>query len=171
MSPVSLSRILIYSSLWSYSLSAFRFLLYLVAGSLLYGTDLSHCNIPGAMLVFLMTVLCFMGIGILWAGVLLIIKRGESIVTLGATLVLLASGVLFPTTTLPQWLRWLAATIPLTHALDGMRHALLQGYSIQQLTPVLLRLAAFSAVLLTAGIGGFSWAVDQAKRSGSLTQY
>lgn len=171
MSPVRLSRILIYSSLWNYFLCAFRFLLYLLAGSILYGADLRRANIPASILVFVMTVLCFMGLGILWAGALLVIKRGESIVTLGATLVLLTSGVLFPISALPHWLRALAAAVPLTYALDGMRHALLQGYTIRQLAPTLLWLAAFSVVLIVAGIGGFSRAVDMAKRSGSLTQY
>jgi ABC-2 type transport system permease protein len=171
MSPVGLGKILIYSSLWNYFLSAVRFVLYLTAGSLLYGADLSRCNLPAAMLVFVLTVLCFMGIGILWAGALLMIKRGESIVTFGATLVLLTGGVLFPVSMLPGWVQWLGNAIPLTHALDGMRHALLQGYSIRQLSPVLLRLAAFAVALVSIGIGGFSWAVDQAKHSGSLTQY
>ena len=171
MSPVRLPLILIYSSLWNYFLSAVRFLLYLVAGAILYRTDLSHGNVGAALLVFVLTVLCFMGIGILWAGMLLILKRGESIITLGGTIVVLLSGVLFPVAAMPSWMRSLSQASPLTPALDGMRHALLQGYSVRQLSGEIFTLTAFAAVLLTVGISGFAWSVDLAKRTGSLTQY
>ena len=171
MSPVTLSAILIYSSLWNYFMSAVRFLLYLLLGGLLYGADLSRANIPAAILVFLLTVFSFMGIGILWAGVLLIIKRGESLITLAGTLVMLTSGVLFPTSALPEWLRLLAQASPLTHSLEGMRLALLRGASFEQLSGTLAYLSLFAAVLLTIGLTSFSWSVDYTKRTGSLTQY
>jgi ABC-2 type transport system permease protein len=171
MSPVRLPVLLIYSSLWNYFMSAMRFLFYLVVGAILYGADLSKCNAPAALLVFVLTVACFMGLGILWAGIMLVVKRGESLITLGGTFVLLSSGVMFPVTALPQWLQNLSKAVPLTYALDGMRHALLQGYSIAQLSDVILSLTLFSVVLLTVGITGFAWSVDLAKRSGSLTQY
>jgi ABC-2 type transport system permease protein len=171
MSPIPLPVILIYSSFWNYFLSAVRFLLYLVIGGLLYGADLKAANAPAALLVFVLTVLCFVGLGILWAGALLIIKRGESLLTLGGMLLLLCSGVVFPTSTLPGWLQTLGGAFPLTYALDGMRHALLQGYTISQLSGVLVSLSVFASVFLVIGLAGFSWSVDFAKRTGSLTQY
>lgn len=171
LSPVRLPVILAYSSLWNYFLSALRFAFYLVAGAIVYGVSLRQGNFLAAVVIFLLTVLCFMGVGILWAGVIMVVKRGESFVTLGGMIVVVCSGVLFPVSLLPGWMQALAAAIPLTPALDGMRHALLQGWSLGQLAPVLARLAVFAAVMLTAGFAGFSWSVKLARRTGSLSHY
>jgi ABC-2 type transport system permease protein len=72
---------------------------------------------------------------------------------------------------LPVWLQRVANLVPLTHALDGMRFALLQGHSVDQLLAVIVKLAAFAVVLLAGGIFTFNRAVELAKRTGSLTEY
>jgi ABC-2 type transport system permease protein len=171
LSPVRLPLILTYSSMWNYFLSALRFVCYLVACSIAYGVSLREGNAAAAMVVFLLTILCFMGVGILWAGIIMVVKRGESLITLGAMIVLTCGGVLFPPSVLPHWMQAMAALIPLTYALDGMRHALLQGWSLAQLSPVLIRLAVFALLTLICGFAGFSWSVKLARRTGSLSQY
>jgi ABC-2 type transport system permease protein len=171
MSPVRLPVILIYSSLWNYFICAIRFVLYLVIGGYLYGVDLRAAHLPAALLIFLLTVFCFIGVGILWAGIVMLVKRGESIMTAAASLVLVVSGVLYPVDLLPTWLQNAAAAVPLTHALEGMRFALLKGAGISELHDVLLTLGGFAIVLMSVGIGGFNRAVEVAKHTGSLTQY
>jgi len=171
MSPVRLPLILIYSSLWNYALCGVRFLLYLVGGSLLYGLDIGHGNIASALLIFLLTIVCFMGVGMLWAGIVMLVKRGESLMTLAASVVLLVSGVLYPVALLPPWLRKIGSLIPLSYALEGMRLALLKGATLTDLGATLLPLGLFAVVLLTIGVGAFDLAVATAKQTGSLTQY
>jgi ABC-2 type transport system permease protein len=171
MSAVRLPAILVFSSLWSYFFSAIRFGMYLLVGGLLYGVSLRNANLPAAAALFILTILCFMGIGILWASVTMVVKRGEAIVTTLGYLVLLLGGVLFPSSVLPSWLQGLAELVPLKHALDGMRMSLLTGASIAELSGVMWKLAAFSAVLLPAGFGAFHLAVQAAKRNGSLTEF
>lgn len=171
MSPVPLSAILIYSSLWNYFLSALRFLFYLAVGALLFGVDVGRADIPAALVIFVLTVVCFMGIGILWAGVVLLIKRGEAVMTAMGYVVLLLSGVFFPVSMLPAWMQPFSAMIPLTYALEGMRFALLKGVGVSDQAGLLVQLSLFAAGLLAAGIAGFNLAVRAAKHSGSLTQY
>jgi ABC-2 type transport system permease protein len=171
MSPVRLPIILLLSSLWAYCFSGVRFLLYLVLGALLYGVDLGRADALSAIVIFLMTVLCFAGIGMVWASVVMLVKRGESIMTVAGYLVVLVSGVLFPTESLPGWLQQLAALIPLKPALDGMRFALLQGAAPGDLAAILVKLALFSAILLGLGFVAFDQAVKYAKRTGSLTEF
>ena len=171
MSPVRLSVVLVYSSLWNYFLSAVRFVLYLVVGGAAYGISLGRANLGSAAVIFVLTVLCFMGIGILWAGIVLVIKRGEAIMGAIGLVFLLLGGVLFPSSLLPGWIRFVADLVPLTPALEGMRFALLQGYGFQQLSGTLARLSVFAVVLLAAGIIGFNYAVQLGKRTGSLAQY
>jgi ABC-2 type transport system permease protein len=171
MSPIRLSTILIYSSLWNYFLSAIRFVLYLVVGAALYGISLGRANLVSAAVIFILTVLCFMGVGILWAGIVLLIKRGEAIMSAVGVSFLLLGGVLFPPSLLPGWVQTFAGLIPLTPALEGMRLAVLRGAGLQDLAGVAIRLALFSLVLLLSGIAGFNLAVRLGRRTGSLSQY
>ncbi len=171
ISPASLTSILIYSSLWNYFMSGIRFLLYLGLGALVFGVQLGKGNLPAALIIFLLTVVCFMGLGILWAGMVLTVKRGEGIISVIGYFVMFATGVFFPVALLPHWLQIFGKLIPLTYALDGMRFALLQGSSFAELAPIILTLGIFAIVLLGGGIAGFNLAVRAAKQSGSLTQY
>jgi len=171
MSPVKLPIILLYSSLWNYCFSGFRFLFYVVVGSLIYGVSVTDANLGSSLVIFVLTVGCFTGLGILWASVILLLKRGEGILTAIGLIVLVLSGVVFPRELLPEWLQFVAELIPLAPALDGMRLAILQGQDLGDLSFVLLKLAAFTIVLLPLGMAAFSYAVAIAKRTGSLVEY
>jgi ABC-2 type transport system permease protein len=171
MSPVRLSAILIYSSLWAYFFSAIRLLVYLVVGGMLYGVNMEKLNALSAVTVFVLTVLCFMGLGMLWAGVVLLIKRGEAVMNLMGYVVILMSGVLFPSGMLPGWVQWISDLIPLTHALEGMRMALLQGRTLFDLAPIVGKLILFAVLLQTMGLVGFNMAVTATKKAGSLSEY
>lgn len=171
MSPVRLPVILLYSSLWSYCFSAFRFLFYIVIGSALYGVSMADANLVAAVVIFVLTIGCFAGLGILWASVVLLLKRGEAILTMISLVVIVMSGVVFPRNLLPEWMQFLAELIPLAPALDGMRLAILQGQGLEDLTFVLVKLALFTVILLPLGMAAFSYAVVIAKRTGSLVEY
>jgi len=171
LSPVRLPAILICSSLWSYFFSAIRFILYLGIGAALYGVSLQHANVGAAAILFLLTVLCFMGVGILWAAVVMVVKRGDTIITTLGYAVLLLGGVLFPSAVLPAWLQKLAQLVPLKHALDGMRLALLVGTPFSELTGIVWKLVLFTAILLPAGFISFHIAIQRAKQNGSLTEF
>lgn len=171
LSPVPLAVILLFSSLWAYCFSAIRFLLYLGVGSLLYGVHLGQANLGAAAAIFALTVVSFAGIGITWASVILLIKRGEAILTTVSVIVILVSGVVFPRSLMPEWVQRLASLVPLTPALDGMRLALLRGDGIHQLSGTLGALGVFAAAFLTLGMVTFSAAVAVSKRTGSLVEY
>ena len=76
-----------------------------------------------------------------------------------------------PPRVLPRWLQGLSELIPLTHALEAMRHALLQGAGLSDVAVPLAKLAVFAIVLPVAGFTTFSWATNLAKRYGSLTEF
>ena len=171
IAPVSLSAILIYSSIWNYFLSGVRFAFYLTTGVLLFGVHLGHANLVAALVIFLLTICSFMGVGMMWAAIVLLVKRGESVIAVAGYVILVSTGVFFPVKMLPGWVQHVSALIPLTPALDAMRLALLQGTSLFQLWPEVLKLILFAAVLLSAGLFGFNAAVTVARKTGSLTQY
>jgi ABC-2 type transport system permease protein len=64
----------------------------------------------------------------------------------------LLSGVLFPLTSLPEWLQWIARLLPLTYAIEALRDAMIKGLGL--LDPnvalnvgVMLAFAAFFVVI------------------------
>ena len=61
--------------------------------------------------------------------------------------------------------------IPLTPALDSMRLALLEGFSLAVLASLMTKLGLFAVLPLALGLATFEWAVEVAMRSGSLTRY
>jgi ABC-2 type transport system permease protein len=171
MSPVKLWRILIYSSLWSYILCGLRFGLYLLLGLLFFSVDLQHANLFASLVVFLLTVCAFAGLGMIWASVVMLVKRGEAMMNLLGGAFLLLGGVMFPIDVLPGWMQALSSLIPLTYGLEGMRLALLQGYGFEQLLQPILVLCGFSVLLIGSGIVCFNMAVWLVKERGSLTQF
>jgi len=171
MSPVRIWRILVYSSLWSYCLSGLRFALYLGLGLLFFSVDLEHADLGAGLLVFVLTVVSFAGLGMLWASVVMLVKRGDAIMNMLGGAFLLLGGVMFPISVLPQWLQAFSAFIPLTYGLEGLRLALLQGAGVEELLEPILALGAFSIVLVTLGITAFNGAVWLVKARGSLTQF
>ncbi len=171
MSPVSVGRILVYSSLWSYCLSAFRFVLYLALGLLFFSVDLEHAQLGAGLVVFVLTVVSFAGVGMIWASIVMLVKRGESIMNLLGGSFLLLGGVMFPVSVLPPWLQALSKLLPLTYGLEGMRLALLQGRPLAELWDTVAILLGFAVVLVGLGLVGFSAAVRLVKERGSLTQF
>jgi ABC-2 type transport system permease protein len=171
MSPVRLPVILVYSSLWNFFFSTMKFLLYLIFGGFLYGVKLGNANFFSASVVFTLSLICFMGLGIWWATTVLVVKRGDSIMAMLTLFVALVSGAMFPTSVLPGWLQSVAQILPLTYALDGMRYAILQGRGVGDLGSILTPLGVMGVLLLISGFYAFNTAVDAAKRSGSLTHY
>jgi ABC-2 type transport system permease protein len=171
LSPVPLTLILLFSSLWAYFFSAIRFLLYLGVGSVLYGVQLGNADLLSAIVIFALTVVSFAGIGIGWASVILLVKRGEAILTTISVVVILISGVVFPRSLMPGWMQQLAEFVPLTHALDGMRLALLRGDGMVELSGTMVRLSLFAVTLMITGVVAFSSAVALSKRTGSLVEY
>lgn len=171
MSPVKLWRILVYSSVWSYCLTAFRFTLYLLLGLIFFSVDLQKANLGAGLLVFFLTVVSFAGLGMIWAAAVMLVKRGEAVMNLLGGIFILLGGVMFPVTVMPNWLQTLSNFIPLTYGLDGMRLTLLQGYTLAQVSDLIVILIAFSIGLVFAGLIAFNGAVWLVKERGSLTQF
>jgi len=171
LSPTRLSAILLSSSLWAYLLTTLRVVIYLLVGALVFGASLGQANVGSAILVMLLSIASFSGIGILSAAIVLLVKKGDPIAwVLGSASSLLA-GVYYPISVLPEWLESLSHILPLTYALDAMRLAMLRGYSIYELRFDILVLLGFTVVLTPLAFIAFRKALKRAKMEGSLIQY
>lgn len=170
LSPTSVSALVICSSLWGFCFTTLRFCLY-VLGGLAFGMDIAQANLLSALVVLLLAIVSFSGIGILIASATLIIKRGEGLSVAVSAISVVLGGVVFPTQTLPRWLEQLGQLVPFTHALRAMRLALIQGQSLAELLPALWPLLLFALVLTPLTLLAFRAALQHTKIRGSLSTY
>ena len=137
---------------------------------LFFGIDLSHANFLSAGVLMLVGSLSIIGIGMMAAALpLLWVERGDQMVFVINSLLLLVSGVYYSVTILPQWMQAIAAFSPATYILDGVRQALIDGVPVTDLVySHLLPLAVMAVVFIPLGIWVFGWAERYAKRTGKL---
>lgn len=170
MTPASISTIVLGSAAWSYAFTTFRVLIYLIIG-LALGLPLAGANYLAAAVTLLIAIVAFASIGIIAAGVIMIVKRGEPITTLFNGFATLVGGVYYPIEIMPDWLQAISRLVPLTYALNAMRRALLADASWRELAPDLLVLTAFAVVLFPVSLLIFRYAVQRARADGSLAHY
>jgi ABC-2 type transport system permease protein len=144
-------------------------LLFYLAAGLLFGAPL-HPNFAASLAVFLLSVTIAVAIGLLAAALQLAIQKGSAVVwALGSVWFL--TGTMFPVQTLPKPLRDVAQLIPITHSLEGMRRALLEGASLSGVAHELLVLTLFAIVLVPSSLLFFSWTLRRARMEGTLSFY
>lgn len=171
MTPTSLPAIVIGSAAWSYVFTTFRVIVYLLLGILFFGVDFSGANYAAALTGLILAIISFASIGIISAGIIMIIKRGDAITALIASLANLVGGVYYPVAILPQGLQLVARFLPITYALRVMRQALLAGASWNELAPDLMALLIFCILLFPISLLVFRHAVQRARLEGTLAHY
>jgi ABC-2 type transport system permease protein len=157
------------SSLFKFLIAAIRTVVMLLFGIVALGywqnpdpVSLLLVLIPASVAVF--------ALGLLFSAFVVLIKQADPIISAYSLMAAVLGGVLFPVQALPIWIKPLAWLIPLSHALTGLRLAL-HGSPPSELWPQIISLAVLSAVLLPASIFSFRWALERAKKDGTLIQY
>jgi ABC-2 type transport system permease protein len=170
LSPNRLGVLLLSSSLWSHVVALGSLLLYLLAGSVL-GVQLGQANVPMAVIALALSIVSFNALGLLAASFVIVLKQGNPVTWVIGTASVLLSGVFYPTSVLPDWLRGVGQLLPLTQALELMRRSILNGEGLTTLWGPFLALLLLTAVLLPAGLYACHLAVRVAQTDGSLSQY
>lgn len=176
VTPTPASLVVLGSTVWDFLMTTFRVAVVLVLGSALawgFGTEvgLKAAGIPAFLVLLALTVASFTGIGVLSASFTIWLKRGDPVNYLITALSALLGGVFFQVEVMPVWLQRLAALLPITHALRGIRRALLAGAGLREVSTEIQVLLLFTAVLLPLGLGAFALALRRARVEGSLVQY
>ncbi len=154
----------------------------IVLGGLLLFTDISlaGANLPGVMLVLLVSTLAFVGLGLIAAILpLMSPERGAEATNIFQGLLLLVSGIYYPVEILPRWLQPLSALSPATYTLSACRKLIgighsgstperLMGASISAVLPELAMLTLMGVILIPFGLWVFGRAETWAKHTGKL---
>lgn len=159
------------SSLYSLIVAGIQLILIFAVSILFLGMDINQANLPAAFVVFALSVLNFVGIGLLSAATIILIKRGDPVTWIFSTLGVILGGAYFPIEVMPEWLRAIAALIPVTYSLEAMRLTLLKGYSLTMAAQPVIALGIMTAIILPLGLKMFSMSVIKARRDGTLMHY
>jgi ABC-2 type transport system permease protein len=146
--------------------AALRAVVYLLAAGFVLSADFSRADWLGFVTVLVAAAVAMAALGIVFAALVLVLKRAELLVAVLTVALALLGGAYFPLEVLPGWLQPLADVLPTTFAFDGVRAALYRG---EGWAMPAVELGAFSAVGLPVAIGVFRLALDLARRLGSLS--
>ena len=171
VTKTSIPTILLGSSLYSLVLTSLRTILHLALAIVLFGMQLGTVNWLGCIVVFFLTCVCFLSIGILAASFIMVYKMGNPFSWVFGSVAGLMGGVFFPISVLPDWLRWVSYVIPITYSLEGLRLSLLSSAGFPEILTNILALGVFGGVLFPLSLVSFRWAVIKAKRDGTITHY
>jgi len=134
-----------------------------------FGIDLSNANWATAAVFMLIGSASIVGIGMMAAILpLLYVERGDQMVFVVNSLLLLFSGVYFSIAILPEWMQFVSKFVPGTYILDGIRAGLMNGVPVTDLLYDVWPLLVMAVVLIPAGAYAFSLAEKYAKRTGKL---
>lgn len=157
------------SAIYPFVATTLRIVVYVAWAAALFHFPLGAANWPAVLVVLVISLLAFAGLGILSASYLLIFKRGNPAKWFFLGISSVAGGMLFPVSILPNWLQWVARLNPVTYALESMRATLLGGESVSAIWRPLLILLLFAALLLPLSMSIFAWSLRRTKITGTLT--
>lgn len=156
---------------YEFATAALRSAAYLLGAKLLLGLDLSHLNWLSLVVAVPLIIAAFSGLGLLAAATTMLVRRLNPVAMVIGSLSFFLSGVMYPVTVLPAWLRAVGTLLPLTHALAVLRGALLVGSGLGELRSSLLALLVFAGLLAPVGAAMFAFALRRARIDGSLSHY
>jgi ABC-2 type transport system permease protein len=162
---------ILFSSFYSLIVSLLQIIFIFLVGALAFKADLSRINLLSTSLAFALSVLVFVGFGILSASFIVVYKKGDPLGWLILTLNFIFGGAFFPLEQMPIWMQRASAFIPATYALDSLRMSIMKGSSPIELARPLAILGLIAALILPASFAIFRLAIQKAKREGTMMLY
>jgi len=139
------------------------------ANVLMFHINLANANLFGGLVMLLAGSFSFVGLGIMGSILpLLFPERGQQMTHVIIAIMLLVSGVYYPISVLPPFLRAASTFSPATYVLQGARDALLKGSTLPQLWPSIWPTLIMGVIMIPAGLWVFRRAEVYAKRTGKL---
>ena len=127
----------------------------LILAVLLFGVVV-HGNLGIVILLLILTVFSFIGIGLIISAVS---SDQETAMTIMMTVMfpmMFLSGAFFPIQQMPMVLQWISKVIPLTYSVEALRKCIVLGTGISGMTTEVWVMLAFGAVFLAIAIPVFS---------------
>ena len=156
---------------YAFTKSFFRVLLIFIISWHLSGQSLGFTDILVVLVISIISVAPFLGIGLLGASIILKFKKGDylPLIFIGGSMIL--SGAVYPNDVIPDILKSFANILPLTHSLELLRGTLIQDLSLNQLITPILWFAVLTITYILLGIFVFARVVRNCRKDGSFADY
>lgn len=171
VTPTRPFGVVLYSAAYTYLWTLGRSVVYLLLGTLLFGASFPDVNALAAATFAVLTVLAFAGIGIISAALTLYLKQSDPLTSIIGGVSFLFGGIVYPVQTLPDVLQDVAWLLPMTHAVEGLRRAVLLGEGLAGLWPHAAVLAAWSAIAFPLAFVVLRAVLRALSREGSFGSY
>lgn len=146
-------------------------LLVLTLASLVFGLDVQWSTAPLAIPLAAYGALSFLPFGIMLLAVTLLAKQAIGGTTWVVAAISLVAGLYFPVSLLPGWIEWASHVQPFTPATELLRHALVGTPLVSPAWESLVKMGAFTVVLLPASLMLVRGAMAVGRRRGTLIEY
>lgn len=143
----------------------------LLGVAVVLGASIVWGGVPLAALVLALTMLSYVGIGLLFASLVLVFRTTGPLLAVVLTASMFLGGVYYPSHVVPTWIRDFGAAIPLTYGLRAIRQIVLRGDPAMAVARDVGILTAMTAATLGLGIAVFLFALKHARRAGTLSSY
>ena len=169
MAPVRRYTQLVGSTLFAVTYALIQMVIILVVMILFFDVEFTGGNFVTAGVFLLLGSVSFVGVGMMAAILpLLYVERGDQMVFVIQSIILLFSGVYYETSVLPDWMQFVSQFSPGTYVLDGIRAGLIDGTPVTELVHDVWPLVIMGIVLIPLGVYVFGIAERYAKRTGKL---
>jgi len=161
-----------------FSLSLFPLLLALVRGavtlgfaSAVFGMPVRWETLPLSLPVVFVGCLCFLSLGAIAAGAVILFKETQAGVGFLATGIAFVSGFVFPVALLPAWIEWASQVQPFTPILELLRNVI-GGTPLEGSVAVAVaKIVVWSVVLLPPAAWLLGGAIRKSQERGTIIEY
>jgi ABC-2 type transport system permease protein len=169
MAPLSRAMHLAGAGFFAVLYGLIRAIILFVVVAFFFDLELPNANFVAAFVVLVAGSLAFIGIGVMTAVLPLISpEKGAQLGFVAQGMLLVVSGVYYPTDVLPRWMEWLSVISPATYVLDGIREAILDGAGVSTMWDEIWPLLLIGVVAAPIGLWIFRRGEIYAKKHGKL---
>ena len=169
MAPVRRYTQLVGSTFFAVAYAVVQMVIILVVMLFFFDVEFTGGNFLTAGVFLALGSISFVGVGMMAAILpLLYVERGDQMVFVIQSIILLFSGVYYSVEQLPEWMQFVSQFSPGTYVLDGIREGLIKGTPVTELLHDVWPLVVMGIVLIPVGVKVFGIAERYAKRTGKL---
>jgi ABC-2 type transport system permease protein len=169
MAPLSRPMYLLGTGVFAVIYGTVRAMLLFGVVALFFDLQMPDANFVSALVLLGIASISFTGIGMMTAVLPLISpEKGAQLGFVAQGMLLVVSGVYYPTSVLPEWMQWVSVISPATYALDGIREAILEGDGVTAMGDEIWPLLVIGAVAVPLGLAIFRAGEKHAKQHGKL---
>ena len=160
VSPISGTSVIFGKALAQTVRGIIQALMVLILSIILFGVKV-YGNLFLMFFVLLLTVLSFVGIGIIATTIAAEQETAMLVLFLIQFPMMFLCGVFFPIEQMPLWMQQIARVIPLTYAVQALRKVIIFGAGLGQVLPEVLVLALWSVVTISIAVPLFKKALTR----------